>query len=320
MIQPYLDAFQNIERNYSGSINDCIHLDFKKHTGHIVIGSIIHGNETGSLPAVIQIVEELIDKKYSFGGKISLFLGNKKAALANKRFLEHDLNRCFAFADTSAFSHEKKRAVELKELLKTADVFIDFHQTTRACKEPFYIFAMHNISYLWARAIGVSKVFVTRKSTRPYSAEGMCSDEFVRLLQKPGITLELGAQGINSFATKTCLSVIKNTLKLMDEIKFKKRKIADLARKKQDFKLLELKYYEKFRDGNMKLTTDLYNLQKVTKQQLLGTLNKDQYFYAPVSGYILFPQYPERNQSEHVIEPLPTYIYSLAIDANRFPK
>ncbi len=184
MIEHYLEAFKSIERRFPANLNDCIHLDFKQHSGHIVIGCIIHGNEVGSLPGVIKTIQKLIDKKISYGGKISFFLGNKEAALQNKRFIDHDLNRCFALQETKPFSHEKKRALELKNLLNTADVFIDFHQTTRPCLESFYIFAMHKQSYLWARAIACSRIFVTRRSTKPYSTEGMCSDEYVRALNK----------------------------------------------------------------------------------------------------------------------------------------
>lgn len=320
MIEHYLEAFKRIEKSFPAIINDCIHLDFKQHSGHIVVGSIIHGNETGSLPATIEIIQKLIAKKILYGGKISFFLGNKKAALQNKRFIDHDLNRCFAEQNNTTLSHEKKRALDLKNLLITADVFIDFHQTTRPSLESFYIFAMHKQSYLWARAIGSSRIFVTRRSSKPYSIEGMCSDEYVRSLNKPGITLELGQQGINQYSTEVCLKAIINTIKTMDLIKLKNRNIIQLAKKNQDFKILEMKYSEKFHNNNTKLLIELKNLEKVTKNQKLGELNKEHFFYAPFEGHILFPQYPERNQEQFVIEPLPTYIYSLATAFKGFPK
>ncbi|WGL59644.1 succinylglutamate desuccinylase/aspartoacylase family protein [Pigmentibacter sp. JX0631] len=320
MLTQYLETFEKLEKRSKGIINDCIHLDFKSHNGHIVIGSIVHGNETGSLPGVLQVIQNLIDKKIKYGGKISFFLGNKKASLENKRFIEDDLNRSFSPLENNKKSSEKNRAEEIKKLLNTCDLFLDFHQTNKPCLEPFYIFTMHSISYSWARAIGCCNIFVTRRSNTPYSAEGMCSDEYVRLLNKPGLTLELGQQGISEKATNTCKLAIINSMQLMDLIQLKKRCIHNLARKKNELNILQIIYSEKFKTQQTKLVKEFINLEKVTKGQLLGAFLPGQDFYAPQDGYILFPQYPMRDEKGIVIETLPSHIYTLTKQANRLLK
>ncbi|WP_158997652.1 succinylglutamate desuccinylase/aspartoacylase domain-containing protein [Pigmentibacter ruber] len=320
MLAQHLETFAKLENKSKGIISDSIHLDFNKHKGHIVIGGLVHGNEVGSLPGILQIIQNLVDKKISYGGKISFFLGNKRASIENKRFLEEDLNRSFSFSENKIKSYEKQRAEEIKKLLNTCDLFLDFHQTNKPCLEPFYIFAMHSISYSWARAIGCCKIFVTRRANTPYSSEGMCSDEYVRTLNKPGITLELGQQGFFTNATNTCKQAIINSMQLMDLVHLKKRHIQNLARKKNELKILQMIYSEKFKTKQSKLVKEFINLEKVTNGQLIGEFKQGQDFYAPQDGYILFPQYPMRDENGFVIETLPSHIYTLAKDSNRLLK
>jgi succinylglutamate desuccinylase len=318
MLTDLIRQFENHEKKHPGIIPDSVFFDFGNHDGHISISSIIHGNEVGSLPAILKLIDHLITKKIRYEGKISFILGNKKASLENKRYLQDDLNRSFGKNLDYKNSIEKQRAFEIKKILDISDVFIDFHQTTMPCKEPFYIFAMHQESYLWARAIGNSKYFVTRKSNKPYSQEGMCSDEYMRSLNKPGITLELGEQGFHKNSEIVCYRAIKKALYVMDEIFLKKKSLNALAKKNQDFQFLSIKHNEMFANDKIKLVNGLFNLQKIEKNKIMGTLENGKYFYSPLEGYVLFPQYPKRNEKEFVIDPLPPYIYTLAIEIKKF--
>ncbi|APJ03599.1 succinylglutamate desuccinylase/aspartoacylase domain-containing protein [Silvanigrella aquatica] len=312
MIKKYLSDFEILEKQYPGCIPDSLNFNFSKHKGHIVFSGIIHGNETGSLPALLEIAKLLANKKINYGGKVTLLLGNKKACLKNIRFLEYDLNRSFGNKGPHENTLEGKRATEIKKLLLDADVFVDFHQTTKPSLEPFYIFSMHEKSYLWARAIGNSNIFVTRKIKKPYSPEGMCSDEFMRFLSKAGITLELGEQGIHKNAEIICLNAMKKALFIMDDIFLKRKELSKCARKNKDFTFLEIKHSEIFSTPDKSLIEDYQNLQKIKKNTPLGKNHNGKFFYAPFDGYILFPQYPKRNEKGFVLETLPTYIYTLA--------
>ncbi|MES2615158.1 MAG: hypothetical protein V4591_07075, partial [Bdellovibrionota bacterium] len=100
-------------------------------------------------------------------------------------------NRSFGYTAKGNSSYERSRALEIMKILETTDVFFDFHQTNRPSLCPFYIFSMHAESYYWAQAAGVAPAFVTRKPGQSFSEAGMCSDEFMRSLNKAGVTLEL---------------------------------------------------------------------------------------------------------------------------------
>lgn len=318
MLKEFIRQFEHFEKKHPGIIPDSVHFDFGNHTGHIAIASVVHGNEVGSIPAVLKVIQKLDSHEIKYGGKISFILGNKQACFENKRFLKDDLNRSFGNFNHLNNSPEKQRANEIKKILNIADVFLDFHQTTMPCHDPFYIFAMHLQSYLWARAIGNSKIFVTRKKNKPYSREGICSDEYMRSLDKPGITLELGEQGFNLNSELTCLRAIKKSLWIMDQIQLRKKTLNSLAHKNSDFKFLSIKYSEKFFNHKMYLFKDFFNLQKIEKNKKMGCYENDNFFYSPFEGYLLFPQYPARDENEFIIDPLPTYIYALATEIKKF--
>ena len=125
--QTYLDVFSRLQVDHGGPIDWSLHFDFGQHTKHMVFGGITHGNETGSLPAMAQMAQNLADGQTSYGGRVTLMLGNIQACLQDKRFLEADLNR--VFLEEAPESQEKDRAFEMMKVLDTADVFIDFHQT-----------------------------------------------------------------------------------------------------------------------------------------------------------------------------------------------
>ena len=95
MLTDLIRQFENHEKKHPGIIPDSVFFDFGNHDGHISISSIIHGNEVGSLPAILKLIDHLITKKIKYEGKISFILGNKKASFENKRYLQHDLNRSF---------------------------------------------------------------------------------------------------------------------------------------------------------------------------------------------------------------------------------
>lgn len=317
MIKEYISQFEKLEKKHPGLIPDSLFFDFGNHNGHIAFSSIIHGNETGSLPSFLKIANMLSQKELSYHGKVSFFLGNKHAGLQNKRFIKFDLNRCFQSSPEKENSPEGKRACEIKKILNQADAYVDFHQTTMPCKEPFYIFANHEKSYLWARAIGNSNIFVTRKAKKAFSPEGMCSDEYMRSLNKPGITLELGEQGFYKSSETLCFHAIKKALWLMDQIYLRKKNLHHLSHKNKDFIFMEIKHSEKFLQPGKKLLESFINLQKIEKNSPLGTNQEGKIFVSPLSGYLLFPQYPQRDEKGFVTEPLPTYIYVLATEIHK---
>ena len=140
---------------------------------HVVFGIMVHGDETGALPAAIQFAHELTSGAQPYVGRVSLFIGNPAAGLAGRRFLEADLNR--VFIDTDADSIEHRRSRQLRRILDTADLFVDFHQTIEHTVSPFYIFPWSPQGEAWVRALGAAPRWVTRAPGQSFSAGTCCA-------------------------------------------------------------------------------------------------------------------------------------------------
>jgi predicted deacylase len=309
----YITAFQNYEQKYPGPCPFSVTLNFKKHTGHIVLGAIVHGNEVGPLEGFLKILSLLEDGSISYGGKLTLFLGNVEAAQQGKRFLDYDLNRSFGDQSPST-GRERKRALELMPLLSVADVFFDFHQTIQPAKEFFYIFPMDDVSYQWARAAGGCSIFMTRRPSQSFSSSGMCTDEYVRNYKKPGITMELGKQGFSPLVTSTTVRMVRRILKAGDRV-FGGHGVISIhqyARKNRELKWCEMTYKEPFSHPLKSLNPGFCNLDSVYKGQVMGKDETGKDILAPHSGFILFPKYPPRNAKGEADLPLPGELYVLA--------
>ncbi|BBH53217.1 succinylglutamate desuccinylase/aspartoacylase domain-containing protein [Fluviispira sanaruensis] len=308
----YLNEFMQLEKKLNSNLSNTLTLNFNKHRGHIVFAGLIHGNETGSLPAIIKCINKLLQKELSFGGKVSFLLGNIEAAKKDLRYVESDLNRSFGESYKGKLTLERKRAVELMPLLKSADVFIDFHQTIMPSLKPFYIFEMNHDSYHWARAVGGASTLVTRKKGAPFSQAGMCSDEYVRSLQKIGITLELGEQGFSDSAETLAFSVLKRALKCIDKVFSSGISIEKLSRKNNDFEFLTISHREPFDSPKKCLNAGFSNFHKLTKNMIVGADERQNPLESPKDGYILFPKYPKRNSTGEASMPLPGEIFVIA--------
>ena len=69
------------------------------------ISSIVHGNEVGSLPTVISVIQDLEQGNIEFGGRINITLGNPEASKMDRRFIDADLNRLFLTTQPSEHQH-----------------------------------------------------------------------------------------------------------------------------------------------------------------------------------------------------------------------
>ena len=194
----------------------CHHFNGGEHSHHIVFGCMVHGNEFGSLPAAVRLVEALNAGEIGFGGKVTIFIGNPEAARENRRYLEADLNR--VFLKTEHTTHEHLRAQALMPILDEADVFIDFHQTILETAQPFYIFPWQKAAWKWARAIRATDVWVTRSPHVNFSTGSKCSDEYVSQTGRPGITIELSEKGFSDQAEHLCWNTITKALQISDRL------------------------------------------------------------------------------------------------------
>ena len=291
------------------------HHDGGHHQTHIVFGCMIHGNEFGSLPAAVRLVQALTDGSLKFGGRLTIFIGNPEAALENRRYLEADLNR--VFLDTGKDQHEHRRAQAIMPILKSADVFLDFHQTILNTTQPFYIFPWHTQGWLWARAIQGTNVWVTRDPKKTFSSGSQCSDEYVTNLGRPGMTLELSQKGFSDAAESLCWNAMLRTLNTADA-QAAATPLRLLAERQPELKFLTTTFAERFDTPNKALLPGLINFQQVRQGQMLHAAGSPE-ITVPENGLVLFPKYPERDGTA-AIAPWPNELYRLVAPMAQHPR
>lgn len=86
-----------------------------------------------------------------------VFVANEEAALVSKRYVRHNMNRCFRDDLADDGSYERKRANELKKILDAAEYFLDLHSTSGP-SEPFLFSERKNLEF--AKKLDVPYVIV----------------------------------------------------------------------------------------------------------------------------------------------------------------
>jgi succinylglutamate desuccinylase len=281
---------------------------------HLVVGSMIHGNEVGSLPAVVRLMDELSRGVRTFEGRITFFIGNPEAGLQDARFLESDLNR--VFTDDPPDTHEGRRAREIKPILDAADVFLDLHQTILATVQPFYIAPFQMDGWHWARGLAGARSWVTRHPGQAFSSGTCCADEYVRLRGKPGITLELGAKGFGHGAERRAYDTICRAMEIGDAV-LAGQAVADIAARRPDLDFYETTYRERFASEALALRSGLINFQPVSAGEDLSGEDSPK-LLAPHEGMVLFPKYPPRIDGCYKL-PLPGEIYRIVSKLSEHP-
>ncbi|MFT7518844.1 MAG: succinylglutamate desuccinylase [Kiritimatiellia bacterium] len=307
MLHPLLKRFAEARIAGPFSYAHHHHHDGGAHGTHLVIGSMIHGNEVGSLPAVVRIVEELRSGALSYGGPITLFIGNPEAGAAGVRLLEADLNR--VFVPEPPDSHEGRRAAELMPILDTADVFLDLHQTILHTEHPFYIFPWDADGWRWARAMAGATHWVTRAPHQRFSAGTCCADEYVRLRSRPGITLELGQAGFSDEAESRAYNAITSLMRAADAVASGGSTLHEQAERQPDLEFVHTVHRERFVDPSMRLRAGLTNFMTVQAGEVLSAEHTPQ-MVAPQSGVVLFPKYVQRSHGL-AVDPRPGEIYRI---------
>ncbi len=315
LLARYLEMFDSIAQPAPGAYKRSHHYDGGSHDFHVVIGCMIHGNEVGSLPAVVDMMRLLRDHQFTFGGKVTFFVGNPEAGMEDARFLEADLNR--VFVDDPPDNHEGRRARELKPLLDEADLFLDLHQTILATEEPFYIFPFSMEGWHWARAIEGARMWVTRHPGAAFSTGTCCADEYVRLKGKPGMTLELGEKGFHFDGQRVAIEAVRRVLHLADRVGYG-ADIGSIAQQSPELKFLHTVHREAFATEELALEPGWVNFKPVSKGQQMNA-RKTPDLVAPEDGFVLFPKYPPIESDGSYKKPLPGEIYRIVQELEGHP-
>ncbi|MCB9665794.1 MAG: succinylglutamate desuccinylase/aspartoacylase family protein [Alphaproteobacteria bacterium] len=278
------------------------------HPFHLVIGSMVHGDEVGSLPAVVRVIEELVTGQRLHAGTVSFFVGNPEAGLQGQRFLEDDLNR--VFMDDPPASHEGRRGALLRPLLDAADVFLDLHQTIEPTQHAFYIFPFQTHGWHWARALASTSMWVTRHPGTAFTTGAKCADEYVRDRGLPGITLELSQKGFGNGGEERAYQAITRALELSDAVAAGTTTLEEAAMDRPELTFLETVHREPFASEDLALRPGLQNFQEVAEGEVLSAPGTPE-LRAPCGGWVLFPKYPPRVEGGGYKKPLPGEIYRI---------
>lgn len=304
-----LKRFDQLQKKYPGPAPDTICIGEAGARPHLVLSILIHGDEVGPVPAALDFMEQLQPRESAFKGRVTLVLGNRRAALLNRRFTEQDLNRVFLAEAPDSF--EKNRAAELMPVVRDADLMLDFHQTIQPSVQSFYIFAFDRPTYLWARALGGAEVLVTRKRGGVFAAGWLSMDEYCLQRGIPAATLELGQKGFSDMSYQKAHATMTRAWKLITEM----RDVRDLteleriAAGEAQLNLFKQAGTQRFENPEYRLREGIKNFQPVKGGEVLGTGAAGVELRAPGDGYLLFPKYPERDDSGHARKPLPVDIY-----------
>lgn len=162
----------------------------------LALMGLTHGNEWAGAAVVANLAALMASGQLTPTAPTAFFLGNPAAGGENKRFIDRDMNRSFGRKTTAL--REERRAAELAAILKEAAYFVDYHQVTRVSDRPFFIFPYSPASFAFARAIAPRQTIVTHWG-KPFSSEGMCSDEYVNSAGGVGLSIELGQNGFDPY-------------------------------------------------------------------------------------------------------------------------
>lgn len=274
---------------------------------HLVIGCMVHGDETGSLPAALELIDDLESGRLAFGHTLSLFVGNPDAGRAGTRFVEADLNR--VFLDGQPDSIEVRRARALRPLLDAADVFLDLHQTILETAHPFWINPWSPELERWVRAVGVTGDWVTRPLGASFSSGTCCADEYVRNQGRPAITLELGQQGLNPDSVRRASQAMRAMLRAFDAAE---PRVPDAP-----LRFWTTAHKHPFDDPGLALRPGLVNFQRVAQGELLSAPDTPA-IRSPHTGALLFPKYPPRTDGR-ADDPRPNEIVRVVTQLEQHP-
>ncbi len=247
--------------------------------------AITHGNEVGGIEVLLALLELLGSGVVSCPLPLGFILGNPEAARADRRYLESDLNR--SFGQKSQASMEQKRAHALEPLLEESLFFLDFHQTIEPTLSPFFIFPYAPSSYQFAAALHQQIPIVTHWG-RPFSHDGMCSDEYVNYRGGIGITLELGQKRFDAYHAGVGLQVALSAVQYV--LGFVKGN-AKTSLERAEGALYTWKSVVAYEAG-MTLREGLVNFQVLKVGDHLGFTADRKDIRAKADGWLLFPKYP----------------------------
>ena len=311
VVEELLSEFSNSP--FQGPIPYSLQHSHQAQAFHLLTICATHGDEVGSIPSALTHFKDFTAGKTPFKGQWTLIWGHPEASQIRKRFVQKDLNRLYGrLEDTSL---EGRRALEISDVIKEADLFVDFHQTIMPTLVPFYSLRWNKNSYHLARALGKVNVLLSQPPLEKNSKNVKTQVDFASLYDIPAVTVELGVKGFHKSSQELAdhhfgrlleiASSCGETISLEDVL-------ARYAFKNPDMSIFECIHRETFLNTDMGLNKGWKNFAPVQKGEEVGYKDANHSLVAPQNGVIIFPKYPPRNEQGQVDGPLPEYLYVLA--------
>ncbi|MEZ4320278.1 MAG: succinylglutamate desuccinylase/aspartoacylase family protein [Myxococcota bacterium] len=278
----------------------------------VVFSAMIHGDEYGTLPATVRLIEALKAGTIAYTGPVTVLLGNPEAARAERRFLDFDLNRAWVF-EIDRPGHEPRRARELRPILDRAHLLLDMHQTILESETSFWIFPWDPVFGLWARVLGSAPVGLTRTPGQAFAAGGLrCVDEYVRESGRTGFCVEFGRKGFDDTQADNAFRSMKRMLETFERIELEHTTLEAEADRGEPIRWYTTIRQEDWGDPARRLRAGLKNWSAVQAGVDLADAGSPP--IVPIAdGVVLFPKYPDAG------EPLPSHLFHLAIPLSRHP-
>ena len=246
------------------------------HSIDLLVMTLVHGNEAGSLLPVCRLLEEYAAGR-TIEGRIGILLCNPEAAAANVRFLEKDMNRCFGIGDSQSLEGRKAQALE--PLILRSRLLVDLHQTNYETKSDFFIFPESKLNIAFASQLCGETPIITHGLD--FSNDGYTSDTFASMNGITSITYEMGQIGKSADQAEKTLKLLKRAVGL-----------ARIGLRPSAVPPNILQFGQKVTASAQKrLIPNLINMAKVMKGEVLGHDDASGPIVAQHDGYVLFPKY-----------------------------
>lgn len=240
----------------------------------IAFVGLTHGDEVIGLHVLTELALRIVEKRIIPHADIYFILANRAAYLENTRYINTDLNRSYGNMDDP-------RAEQIKKIVKNCEYVVDFHQTIEPTPNPFFILPFSVESYRWLSQIAPSIPVISKGVSNKITT----LSSYVNSLGKKGVTLEVGANGVDIYQLEIGLQVAQNV------IKFSIDNGLELNALRQKSPLYTIEYFQEYKRGKVVFTKDYNNFDYIEKDEVIANVD-GQEIITPISGNILL--YPKK--------------------------
>ncbi len=247
----------------------------------ISLMGLTHGNEVAGAYVLNNFLRLILNNKVQINNTIYFILGNPKAYLKNIRYLEKDLNRCFASVELKTY--EDRRSKEIQKVIKRSDILIDFHQTQTYTPQAFFVITSndYNLKFLKQLDFRIPVLDLHNPSTNhTNSSPFLTADEYMGEINKIGVAVELGTKGFCNDQITLGLSILHQTFKILNRPHILYSDQLDIYK--------ELTKVKRNCDC-CQLSKKIENFYKVKKGEIVAMCLHGE-IKSPVNGHVIFPK------------------------------